>query len=113
MAKKVVVLERDLGGFKEIKEAPVGFSWTVFFFGPIPPLFRKDWKWAGIIAALNMAFMGLANIPMAFLYNKFYLKDLLKEGFKVKLIKGMTLDQLKAYVGMPLETTEDFKEYPF
>ena len=32
----------------QLKQAPIGFSWTNFFFGFFVPLFRGDWKWAGI-----------------------------------------------------------------
>ena len=58
-----------------IKEAPVGFSWTVFFFGFIPALFRADWKWAAIMFLLAMFTFGLSNLVFMFIYNKLYVRD--------------------------------------
>ena len=56
-----------------MKEAPVGFSWTVFFFGFFPPLFRGDWKWAIIILLISCLTMGLSNLIFMFIYNKLYI----------------------------------------
>ena len=40
----------------EIKKAPVGFSWTTFFFGGWPAIFRQDWLWGvlGIIGSIQV-----------------------------------------------------------
>lgn len=78
----------------EIKEVKVGFSWTTLFFFFFVPLFRKDWKWLGImIGAMILGGMlslslnvdtsiGLGlNIAFAILYNNFYINDLLKKGW--------------------------------
>ncbi|MDE2738672.1 MAG: hypothetical protein OXH47_04025 [Paracoccaceae bacterium] len=67
-----------------LREAPVGFSWTVLFFGFIPPLFRKDWLGAVIILVIAFFTFGLSNLVFGFIYNKMYLKGLIKDGFKVK-----------------------------
>lgn len=32
----------------QLKQVKVGFSWTTFFFGFWPALFRGDWLWAVI-----------------------------------------------------------------
>ncbi len=80
--------------FGQIKQAPLGFSWTTFFFGFFVPVFRQDWKWAGIMfgtslalgiitSQLNISFIGLGvNIAWALLYNKLHIKDLLEKGWK-------------------------------
>jgi len=81
MAKGKIILANKLTQMK--REAPVGFSWTVFFFGFFPPLFRSDWKWFIIILILNILTWGLAGIVFAFLYNKLYIKDLLKDGYRL------------------------------
>lgn len=72
----------------------LGFSWTTLFFYCFVPLFRKDWKWLGIMLgamilggmlslSLNVdTGIGLGlNIAFAILYNNFYINDLLKKGW--------------------------------
>ncbi len=78
----------------EIKSVPVGFSWTVLFWGCFPALFRQDWKNFGIMAG-TLVVSGLlliAFIPLvvfAFIYNdKMCLKDLLNNGWKIKEYTG-------------------------
>ena len=53
----------------EMKQAPVGFSWTTFFFGLFPAMFRSDWKWAGIQLLCAMFTWGLSSIVFCFIYN--------------------------------------------
>ena len=67
--------------FELTKEVPVGFSWTVFFWGMLPPLFRSDWKWGIIMLILAMVTFGFSNFIFAFLYNKLYLDALLEQGY--------------------------------
>ncbi|MBU7562636.1 DUF2628 domain-containing protein [Pediococcus ethanolidurans] len=75
---------------KQVKQAKVGFSWTTFFWGFWPALFRGDWKWFAILIAIDIvtgAFTlgigtGIANIIFAFIYNKLYINDLLNAGWK-------------------------------
>ncbi len=66
-----------------------GFSWTTFFFGPFPALFRADYLTfigyfaiAVIISAVT-AGVGwfLMCIVWAFIYNGFYTKKLLEKGY--------------------------------
>ena len=71
-----------------VKEAPVGFSWTTFFFGFFPALIRGDWLWAVIIFAATFVTFGLAGFVFAFIYNRLYIQGLLKQGFEVKNYSG-------------------------
>lgn len=71
-------LKNDLGLVKECK---VGFSWTTFFFGFFPALFRGDWKWALIQLGCGMITMGISSFVFCFIYNKLYINDLLNKGF--------------------------------
>lgn len=67
-----------------MREAPVGFSWTVLFFGFFPALFRKDWSGFLIILLCSFVTMGFSNLVFMFIYNKMYLKGLIKDGYEVK-----------------------------
>ena len=67
--------------FEVIKEAPVGFSWTVFFFGFFPPIFRGDWKWGLIILVAAVCTFGISNLIFMFIYNKLFIKSLLEQGY--------------------------------
>jgi hypothetical protein len=67
-----------------IKQAPVGFSWTTFFFGIFPALFRGHVIGAVIQFILAFMTLGLSHFIFAFIYNKMYIKHLIGEGYKVQ-----------------------------
>ena len=98
MAYAKVVFENAHTG--HVKEAPVGFSWTVFFLGFFPPLFRGDWKWAVIMFLLWALTWGLSNIVFSFLYNNLYIKDLIGSGFKAKSIDTGSIDDVSQKLGV-------------
>lgn len=64
-----------------VKEAPVGFSWTTFFFGFFPALFRGDIKWAAIMFLVACVTFGVSWLVFPFVYNKLYVKGLLENGY--------------------------------
>jgi len=70
------------------KVAYEGFSWTCFFFGLFPPLFRGDFKWAGITLLIGILGSFLLFIPnlvwwivLSVQYNEWHKNDLLMQGF--------------------------------
>lgn len=65
----------------QVKQVKVGFSWTVFFFGFFPALFRGDIKWALIIFFVNILTVDLSNIVFMFIYNRIYINGLLEKGY--------------------------------
>lgn len=94
----------------EIKKAPVGFSWTTFFFGGWPALFRQDWVWGigGIIA--NVLLYGLPGLVCAFFYNKVYIKSLVDKGYKIRVknsfdseVTDAKLQEYLGYLELPKE----------
>jgi hypothetical protein len=83
----------------EVKTAPVGFSWTTFFFGGWPALIRQDWIWGfGLLIACVFTW-GIAGIVASFFYNKVYIKGLFEKGYTLQATPGITDDQLKIYLG--------------
>jgi len=62
-----------------VKKSPTGFSWTCVFFAPFVPFFRGDWR-AGLLYLLLSPFGSYFVLP--FLYNRIYIKRLLKKGYK-------------------------------
>jgi hypothetical protein len=75
---KIQLKHKDSGLLKEPK---IGFSWTTLFFGLFVPLFRGDIKWAVISFVFSIVTLGLFWLIFPFIYNKIYIKSLLKEGF--------------------------------
>lgn len=75
-----------------LKTAPIGFSWTVLFFGFLPPLFRGDIKWGLIILLFWLFSAGLTNIVFSFFYNKLFVKELVSEGYRAHPLNDADLE---------------------
>lgn len=105
MAYDTAYLENPRTG--QVRAAPVGFSWTMFFFGFFPPLFRGDWKWFAItfvggifLAIISAGFLGwIPGIIGAFIWNKSYLEGLVENGFQLKSTATGNLDRIDHFVG--------------
>lgn len=89
-----------------MKEAPVGFSWTTFFFGFFPAMFRGDWKYALIQLVIAFITLGFSNIVFAFIYNKLYIRDLIGAGFKAQSIASGDMNFASAKIGMQIPQLE-------
>ncbi len=97
----VQLVNENTGG---VKEAPVGVSWTVLFFGPFPPLFRGDWKWFILILILAIFTWTISNLFFMFIYNKFSLKELISNGYRVKKLTNITEGSLGRELGLDADT---------
>ncbi|MBO0476522.1 hypothetical protein DOK76_05535 [Vagococcus sp. DIV0080] len=99
------------------KQVKVGFSWTVFFFGSFPALFRGDLKWFFIMFLANIFTAGLSHFVFMFIYNKLYITDLLNQGYgpvdafgeQVLLSKGFFIPRND----YRRETSDDFDDLDF
>lgn len=94
----------------EVKSVPVGYSWTVLFWGCFPALFRQDWKNFAIMAAtLVIASLFMVGfIPLiifSFIYNdKMCLRGYLDTGWKIKGYTGSkNLDAVSVSSGYNLQ----------
>jgi hypothetical protein len=71
-------------------------------------LFRSSWKWAAIIFVVALMTFGFSNWVFMFIINKFYIKDLIAEGYKAKSVKTGTIERVSSSLGFripELETT--------
>lgn len=80
MAYAKITFENKLTG--ETKEAPVGYSWTTLFFGPCPALLREHLGMGVFISILTGITWGASNIVFSFIYNKLYIQNIIRCGFK-------------------------------
>ena len=86
MATRIAMKHKDTG---LMKDGFYGFSWTTFFFGYFPALFRGDFiTFIGafvvtvIIGLFTAGFgMFIVGVVWAFLYNKYYTGKLLERGY--------------------------------
>jgi len=64
-----------------IKKGFYGFSWTTFFFGGFPALFRGEIFIGLALIVLQCITFGLAGLIWAFVYNKRYTVSLIENGY--------------------------------
>jgi hypothetical protein len=105
LAYNTLTMENPKTG--QIKEAPVGFSWTTFFFGIFVALIRGDGKWAAIMFFAALLTFGLSWLVFPFIYNKLYLKDLLGNGFRARSVAQGSIDAVASRLGLSLPLLED------
>lgn len=87
MAETIQMIQRPTG---IAKTGFYGFSWTTFFFGGFPALFRGDFlTFLGLFAVMfviGLSTGGIggfaASLAWAFIYNSYYTKKLLEKGYE-------------------------------
>ncbi len=111
--------------------AVTGFSFTSFFFGFIPLLFRKNLKWTGIYLAMLVVFIivliilgvlmnlseksidSLSNalgmgigIGWASIINRLHLRDLLAQGYRITDFGDSDAAAVSKFAGMDVTGAE-------
>lgn len=81
MAKKITMKNPNTG---VLKTGLYGFSWTTFFFGGFPAIFRGDILVGLIVIILNIMTFFIAGFIWAFLYNKKYTIGLIEKGYELQ-----------------------------
>lgn len=82
----------------EVKKAPIGFSWTTFFWGGWPGIIRGDYLRGGLILLGCILTYGFVGMICGFFYNKLYIKGLFDKGYYVHAMPpNMTEDMLRIY----------------
>jgi len=81
LAKKLEFIRLKHKDTGVLKNAPVGFSWTIFFFSFWVPLIRGDIKWFIMGVFITFLTFGLGYFIISFIYNKAYIKDLMEKGY--------------------------------
>lgn len=75
----VVSLKNDAGVVREVK---VGFSWTCFFFGGLPFLFRGQASKFFLWWLISVVTLGLGIIYLWFNMNKISAVDYMERGYR-------------------------------
>lgn len=89
-----------------IKKVGVGFSWALFFFGGLVPLFRGNIKECFRFLFLNIICFHIYGLVYSFIGNKRYTIQLLEKGFKVKEVQGGTIEEARQKLGIALPVLE-------
>lgn len=95
----------------DVIEAPVGFSWTTLFFGPLPMLYRRNWQWLAICTILWFLTGGLSTLVFMFTINKINVRYWLSKGYRVRPSNDTPIEYISDLEGklktkLPLTTNE-------
>ena len=88
-----------------VKQGFFGFSWTYLFFGWFVPLFRGHYSMAGIhflIAIVSAFTLGIPQLILAFMFNKFYTLRLLEDGYTFSDPDEALVQRAKRTLGLVL-----------
>ena len=85
----------------EIKQVPLGYSWTTTFFGFFPAMLRGDWQMAILMFFVSLFLWAFSWILFGFCYNKIYFNSLVKKGYLITEIPlGIPESLLRSNLGL-------------
>jgi hypothetical protein len=98
MATRIALKHKESG---IVKDGFYGFSWTTFFFGFFPALFRGDFITfiGGFVISIIIGFVTLGvgalfvGFVWAFMYNRYYTRKLIERGY---VLAGSDADNMLA-----------------
>lgn len=98
---------------RHTRQAPIGFSWTSLFFGPITCMFRSDWLSAITLIILTILLFPLGVswgvwVLQSFFYNQYFIHKLVNQGYQVDHVEGdQSLMEIEVQTGLRLTRFQD------
>lgn len=106
MAHNIIFFQNPHTG--KTRRAPVGYSWTVLFFGPLVFLSRKEWALFGVTLVLTILTLHLSNVLLSFKVNRMYVQMLINLGYRVSNLQRGTEEQVSEELGITLPSLSSF-----
>ena len=107
MAYANLILTKD----NERLETPIGYCFSILFFGWLVPLFRKDRNNLFKIFLILIFTVGIASVYYCFKYNKIYINDKLKEGYFISDISALDEKEIEVKNLNPVNYNNEFNQY--
>ena len=93
--------------------APVGFSWTTFFFGGFALIFRSPRAWwltIGVFAIAVPTF-AVSNLILAFFANQFYVRTLIRKGYRMRDVPPDQLGNVLSRLGISRSRLDEIYDW--
>ena len=93
--------------------APVGFSWTTFFFGGFALLFRSPRAWwvtIGVFAVAVPTF-AVSNLVLAFFANQLYVRTLIRKGYRMRDVPPDQLGDVLSRLGISRSRLDEIYDW--
>ena len=93
--------------------APVGFSWTTFFFGGFALLFRRPRAWWLTIGVCAVAVptYAVSNLVVAFFANQLYVKTLIRKGYRMRDVPPDQLGDVLSKLGISRSRLDEIYDW--